>query len=162
MIEKEAVGKLTLNQLHFLDRCAAFEHKCAQLYYYFESLFEGDAELAALWKKTAREEENHAKQFELAVRLQGTGMTEVRTDVSRGMDKLLELEKIVEKIMTVKHSGVEALALAIKLEEQMAKVHMSSIVVFGDRDLKNLFDAMMQSDVQHVSMLEDFLQARTV
>ena len=157
MIDKTAV-KLPMAHLRFLEGCESFEAKTAELYHHFERLYAYDAGLARLWRKTALEEENHAQQFDLAIRLQGVGMERVRTDVSQAVTNLHRLEEFMEKIMASKPSPREALALAIRLEEQLSVLHMSSIVVFTDLKLKKLFEAMMDHDKDHVSVLRDALQ----
>lgn len=85
-------------------------------------------------------------------------MERVKADVSQALASLHKLEEFMEKVMASKPSHKEALTLAIRLEEQLALLHMSSIVVFEDPELKKLFDAMMDHDNGHVSAMMDALQ----
>lgn len=157
MSRKEVNAALPMEHLRFLDRCAAFELSCAELYVYFDRLFLDDPEFSALWRKTAREEENHAQQFDLAVRLKGVGMLSVKADLSTAFDRLQKLEEYVETLMESTPSKEQALDVAIRLEEQLAEMHMSSIVDFQDHELKRFFTAMLENDRGHVHMLRDFL-----
>ena len=155
---KKVDVKLPSNQMLFLDLCAGLELKMAELYHYFEDLFAEDALFSLLWKKTAREEENHAQQFQLGVRLKGIGMQDITTDVSQAVTFLQKVETFLEKSIASRPTQKEALILAIKLEEQLATFHMSSIVRFEDPRMKEMFEAMMDSDKGHISTLRDFLR----
>jgi len=147
--------RLPMEHLRFLECCKRFELKSAELYHHFERLFAGEEWFSELWKKTAHEEENHAQQFDLALRLKGVGMGRVKTDVSKAMVGLQELEAFVERALASKSTSERALRLAIRLEEQLVDVHMSSIIAFEDPKLKELFAAMMGYDRDHVSALHD-------
>lgn len=151
-----ANSKLALDELAFLDRCAALELKVASLYHHFEELFTDNLPLSLLWRKTAREEENHSLQFGLGGRLKGTGMKKLKGEVAQASEYLQKAEKFIEKCLSANPSEEDALSLAIKLEEHLADLHMSSIVVFEDAELKKMFDAMMKSDRGHITMLLDY------
>jgi|GEM_PF-1560514 len=155
--EKEVAAKLSLDQIGFLDLCAGLELKVAELYHYFEELFAEDLPFSLLWKKTAHEEENHAEQFNLGIRLKGIGMKGINADVSKTMLYLHKVEAFLEQSIASRPSQEEALTLSIKLEEQLATLHMSSIVIFEDSQMQVMFEAMMKSDRGHISMLRDFL-----
>jgi len=157
MSEKKVAVKLPLDQMGFLSQCAGLELKVADLYHYFEELFAEDVLFSLLWHKTASEEENHAQQFNLGVRLKGIGMESINTNISQAIVYLQNAERYLEKSIGSHPSKEEALTLAIKLEEQLAAFHMSSIVIFEDPELEKMFDAMMKSDEGHISMLRDYL-----
>ena len=156
MSEKKAAVKLPLDQMGFLSLCAGLELKLAEVYHYFEELFAEDIPFSLLWNKTAREEENHAQQFNLGVRLKGVGMKCLNGDVSQAIVFLRKAETYLENTIGSHPSKEEALTIAIKLEEQLTALHMSRIVVFEDPELQNMFDAMMKSDEGHVSTLIDY------
>lgn len=157
MLQKELAAKLTMDQLHFLDKCKRFELKCADLYYHFARIFADNKELAKLWSKTALEEESHAQQFAMAARMQGVGMSGVNTDVTQAVSTLQKLEEKIGQLMSSPLSEAEALTLAIRLEEQIAVLHMSTIVTFSDSELEKLFKAMMDHDQEHVEALREQL-----
>lgn len=154
--ENTPILKLPMDQLQFLQQCAEFESKVAGLYHHYSNLFADDESLSMLFRKTADEEENHAQQFHLAVRLQGTGMAAVKTDVTRASANLRKLEEIVERLTGSRPFPEEALDMAIRLEEQVALLHMSNVVHFQDAGLKHLFEAMMAHDNGHITMLKDY------
>lgn len=148
--------KLPMDQLQFLQQCAEFESKVATLYHHYSDLFSDDESLSMLFKKTAVEEENHAQQFHLAIRLQGTGMEAVKTDVTKASASLKKLAEIVELLTGSTPFPEDALDIAIRLEEQVALLHMANVVHFQDAGLKQLFEAMMAHDNGHVTMLKDY------
>ena len=153
MGNNELLTKLSLDDLGILDQCGRIEAKCAELYRHFEKLYAGNEELSALWRKTANEEDNHALQFRLAANIKGTGMEGVRASQPDFTKKLKHIESFIEKVIQSQPTSVEALRIAIHLEENMQEFHMSSMVDFADPDMSNLFVAMMNNDKGHVDML---------
>ena len=106
-----------------------------------------------MWGKTAAEEDNHAEQFKLAIRLKAIGVQQIAVEAAQVLALLQNLEAAFEKVVLARPSASEALKLAIQIEEKVADFHMSTIVVFHSVDIKNLFTAMMQNDRDHVNML---------
>lgn len=155
MSVKEKLVKLPLNQIRFLDICAELELKFAKLYYHFAEIHAENTELALLWRKTAREEEDHARQFHLASRLKGLGMQSLTADMNQAVIHMQETAEIIVQLLASSPSPEAALLLAVEFEERMDKYHMSSVVLFSDPQLKKLFEAMMKNDQEHVSMLQD-------
>lgn len=109
--------------------------------------------MARLWKKTAREEANHAAQFSLALE----AMTEV---IARPLVAPPEVETIQKAIESLTEeyrrrppSVEEALATAIDLEASMNDLHADRILVFTDPRCRLLFEAMMAADAGHVAAL---------
>lgn len=109
--------------------------------------------MARLWKKTAREESNHAAQFALALE----AMTEV---IARPMIAPAEVETIHKAIESITDqyrvtppSVKEALATAIELETSMGALHADRVLVFTDPRCRLLFEAMMAADAGHVDSL---------
>jgi rubrerythrin len=160
MTEKNTAAKLNPGDLLFLDKCAALEGKIAEVYHHLEAVFADDLPLSRLWHKTATEEENHAQQFHLGVRLKGAGMKNVNMGLDQGIEYIRKVTDYLDKLLHIQPVAEEALTWAIKLEEQLAALHMSSIVNFEDPEVKKLFEAMMKSDQEHMSRLEAFLAAR--
>lgn len=145
--------KLDLDSLSLLELCASIEMKCAELYRFFAVYCADVPGLAALWTKTANEEDNHAEQFRLAVRLRGRGIENIKADLSK-------IEVIIEKLNTFlprfKESNPtpkQALTFAIQLEEKLVECHMCTLVDFADNDIAKLFQAMAKNDVEHLEML---------
>ena len=155
MSVKEKLVKLPLTQVRFLDLCAELELKFANMYYHFAELHAEDTELALLWRKAAREEEEHARQFHMASRLKGVGMQSLTADMDQAV--IQETAEIIAQCLASSPSPETALQLAIEFEERMDMYHMSSAVLFHDLQLKKLFESMMENDREHVSMLQNAL-----
>lgn len=96
-----------------------------------------------LWRKTAREEEDHARQFHLASRLESLGMQSLTADMNQAVIHMQETAEIIVQLLASSPSPEAALLLAVEFEERMDKYHMSSVVLFYDPQLKKLFESMM-------------------
>ena len=145
-----------VNIKDLLRTSALIEGKVAELYRFFGALFKEDAQFASLWEKTAGEEDNHKYQFQLAAR---TETDDLRATIDKNLaDQVLaKLTTLLQSLQKRPSNAVQALRLAIQLEEQIIQFHMDKMVVFQDRSLENLYRAMMASDRNHVEMLRDCL-----
>lgn len=158
MSEKDSAVKLPMEDLRFLESCRRIENKCAEMYWHFRRIFAGVEEFAELWKKTALEEENHARQFDLALRTKGAGMRAVKTDVSKAMANLKKVDAFLDQVLASQPTSMQALQMAIRLEELLAALHISSMVAFEDPGLKRFFESLMKFDNGHLSDLEEALR----
>lgn len=139
-----------------LECCRDIESNCAKLYGKFAELFREDRELSSLWRKTAAEEENHARQFMLAINLRNLQMiSEVKTDVAEVEKMLRETELILDGVGAFRPSAVDAILSAIELEEKLAKFHMDTMATFTDESFRKLYSAMMKDDLDHVKSLQE-------
>jgi rubrerythrin len=154
----EEIVKLKLGDLGILGLCAEIEGKCAELYRRFAVIHADRHELASLWLKTANEEENHAEHFKLAIRLRGTGMGGVKTNLSSVTTILEKIGNCLTKIQTARPSPTETLTFAIQLEENLSEYHMDSIVDYADVEMAKPFTAMAKCDRGHVEMLKAALE----
>jgi rubrerythrin len=109
--------------------------------------------MVRLWRKTAREEMNHAAQFTLALE----AMSEViATTVGNpsALDHLRRaIENLIEEFRLHRPTLREALEAAIALETSMSRLHTDQIVVFMDPRCRRLFEAMMAADAGHIACL---------
>ncbi|MDR3581622.1 MAG: rubrerythrin [Oryzomonas sp.] len=146
--------KLPVSDLNVLRICAEIEEECAGIYWYFSGLFGHDERIAALWHKTAREEENHSSQFKLAQRLQGSGMSAVNTDADKASHILGRIKSINVSVKNSPLSLHDALKLAIDIEERLSEFHASELVEFSDEKICELFASMKECDREHTEMLK--------
>ena len=156
--QKKDIIKLDFESLGLLELCTNIEIKIAELYRFFAELFIENTKISALWNKTANEEDNHAEQFRLAVRLKGMGMANVKTDHSKIKFIAKNLDAILLKFKESNPKPAEALMFAIQIERKLADCHMSILVDFDDSDLEKLFKAMANNDIGHVDMLQKALK----
>jgi rubrerythrin len=146
--------KLSLNAVNTLSICAEIEEECANIYWYFSGLFKHDKHAQSMWHKIAREEENHAAQFKLAMHLKGAGMISVTLDEDKAKSLLVKVRLIHDRVRNSPPSMSDALQIAIKAEEALSKNHVCDLVVFSDKQLLALFTTMKNSDQEHVEFLQ--------
>ncbi len=141
--------------LRILEICREIEECIAALYHYYADIFKDAPDISQLWEKTAREEENHANQFTLAITLYRQRVVQaVKTDLHTAETILNKLKSIYETVKQSRPTIADALRSAIKLEEKLEEYHMSSLAHFQDESYKKLFDAMMKNDQGHIVALE--------
>lgn len=153
-VGKAGEEKIGVTENRVLDTCCMMEETCAALYRCFGELYAAHSAVSVLWATMAREEENHAQQFRLAYRLQGSGIASLKTDVVRASSLLAKMEDVYRKVQEIKPSMYDAFKFAIKLEYALAEYHMDSIATFSDKNLEALFVAMRKGDEEHIRRLE--------
>src|SRR6185369_4972947 len=67
--EEDVMNETGVDIVRILEICRDVEVYVSELYYFFEESFRDTPDMGRLWKKTAMEEEDHAKQFVLAINL---------------------------------------------------------------------------------------------
>ena len=131
------------NILHFLDLCASIE-----------DLFAENRDAARLWKKTAREEENHRVQAEVAVRIcdgterLGEGVLERSHRLHRNLHAMVNGVKVNPPSLEV------ALRKAIEIEERVADLHVECAIHFRDGATQRFFQMMRDLDRDHITALK--------
>jgi hypothetical protein len=155
VIMTENTAGMSVEVLKILEICRDIEVTCSELYHYFEEIFSSTPNISLLWKKTALEEENHASQFVLAIKLRRQGLVEsVSIDAGTAEAILIRLRRVNGEVRVIKPSIADALRLAIELEEDLAEYHLSTIALFQEESHKMLFEAMMKNDHDHVADLK--------
>lgn len=153
------MAKTNTEVVKVLEICRDIELASAELYRYFSEIFSDHEAMAALWHKTAMEEDSHAMQFIMAIKMRKEAMIDtLAIDVSRAENTL----KIVKSLNTVvrknKPSMLDALQAAIKMEKGLVGFHMATVAHFVHESHKKLFSAMMKADNEHIEALENFYQ----
>lgn len=152
-----------LDVVSLLEICHNIEVSCAEIYRRYADCFPDDEVLRQLWLKTSREEENHAKQFVLAINLRREGaIAAVNIEMIRAAQVLEMVKGISESIPVSPPAAIDALCTAIKLEEKLSGFHVDAIASFRDESIKKLFHAMMLADNQHLKALETMYQERLI
>jgi hypothetical protein len=135
------------------------EREMGGLYRDLAAAHAGDRRLAQLWMKTAREEDNHAHQFELALRYDDQlGALLVGADAVAALVELIRERR--RGFAGSPPSPVDALRAAVDLEDRFAHFHMSTVADFRSPNLRKLFEAMMAADRAHSAALREALAAR--
>jgi rubrerythrin len=139
--------------LRVLAACGAIERAMAGLYDTLAEVHAHEPAIARLWRKTAREEDNHAAQFSLLL----DGMREAVLTAAldaRALDQLRQaVENTVEEFRLRAPSVREALVAAIDFEETMDRLHAHQSLTFVDQRCRRMFEAMMAADRGHVARL---------
>lgn len=141
----------------FLNVCISIEGLCAELYHHYSTVFEDIPAAALLWKKTAQEEENHQKQFELALRLVTETEFELSKDsLKRAYSAHNELLKLLSQTRDNKPGLLLAVSKALELEEKLASLHAHSALLFREESMQNLFKALSEADSGHVADMQRY------
>ncbi|GFE61229.1 hypothetical protein [Geobacter sp. AOG2] len=157
----ESTGKHS-GDCHIFEICAKIEAQTAELYHYYSELFHENPDAAQLWHKTAIEEENHLRQFELADRLYRKADFALAVDTDRAERVCHKLGALLSHVRQQPPDLETALVRAIEMEESLADLHVESVVRFTDGSIQKIFRAMMSFDQEHVQSLKRFLAIITL
>ncbi len=146
---------MTISEQILLEKCREIELLCKQLYDYFAELYAGDEDAVRLWCKTAMEEQNHADQFTLALKLRKGMSCMVVADSTRVDSIIKQLGAVISKVRAEPPKLVDALNSSIRLEKYLVDFHLSCVVMFEEDSFKKMFNAMMASDQEHIASLQD-------
>lgn len=148
-------GKTNPEIVGILEICRDIEHTVGQLYFYYAELYKDDIEYARLWAKTAMEEEEHEKQFIMAINLRNQWEIE---DVSIDKIKAESVLKLVKAIYKAVHMHkptlIDALSSAIELELSFADFHVSAMAKFSIESNRKFFANLISADRQHIVALQ--------
>jgi rubrerythrin len=148
---------MTYNDIQLLEQCQRIEEIAEEIYRFLAQAHKSDSQICALWEKTAREEENHASQFSMAIRMKKGLSVEIKLEKT----KLEEILKMSESILTgMKKSSPsirKALEDMIVLEDVLSECHLVNAMQFPDESNKKLFQAMMSADKDHLGSLKKAL-----
>lgn len=153
---------LSMEKSFILDQCAQIESKCAEVYRHFAAIHADAAELAALWQKTADEEEDHAQAFRMLGRMKGEGVGGVHADSTGVAAALRKLESLIELLKMSTVPPMEALKLALRMEAYLSQFHVNVVAVCDDAEMQKLLNAMMNNDLEHTEALEKTLEKFSV
>jgi rubrerythrin len=136
-----------------LTACRSLELAMAGLYDELAALHDHDPAMASLWKKTAREEMNHAAQFALLIDTMSDTISAALADPAV-LDRVRRaIESTVEEYRLRPPDVRDALVAAIDHEESMSALHADQLLVFANPQSKRMLAAMMAADRGHVAAL---------
>ena len=145
------------NDTQILEKCRRLEEIAADLYHFLARAHTSDPQISALWEKTAREEENHASQFSMAIRMKKGLSVEIKAEKMKVEETLKMAESISAGMKKDPPRIRKALENAIMLEENLSEFHLANTMCFPDESNKKLFQAMMAADKDHVGSLKKAL-----
>jgi len=139
--------------LRVIELCRAIELAMAGLYETLAELHARDGRAARLWRKTAREEHNHAAQLSLLLEAMSECIEVPTGDAAALAALALAIETTIEEIRLHPPTVREALGFAIDFEEWMDRAHAHQAVTFSEPRCHQMFLAMMAADRGHVASL---------
>ena len=154
-MEGETMARMSVDMMAVLDKCAEIELKSMELYDLYADCFEHDLDVARMWRRVAREEENHANQFRLALKMREGAIKDVTLDPTRVEYILTELQLAIDSVKRACPTLEEALHSAIKLEEDLSRMHVQYVVDFEDEMCRRFFNALMMDDKIHAGRLRE-------
>jgi len=152
---------VSMRDVALLGVCRQVEAAAARLYHLYAKLHRDDAGMSSLWLKTAREEENHARQIEMVMRRHARISAVVRADPEKAQKALTLLEETIAHSMLTTPPIRRALEEAITIENAFMQFHADYAVEFSDSSDQRLFSSMMAADRDHVGALQAALDALT-
>jgi hypothetical protein len=140
---------ITLKTLKMLDGCEEVENMIAEIYHIFADHFHENTKLSRYWRRTALEEENHARQVNLAKKTKDS-IVWVSIEAWRQVFVVQDqLRDTLERIRLSPPSLEEALLFSIVSEEQIDNLHMTNAILMREKSGNDLFVAMMNEDREH-------------
>jgi rubrerythrin len=146
-------AEVTQDVLRVLRACRAIELAMAGLYDALAEIHAHEPAIARLWRKTAREEDNHAAQFALLLDGMREAVDDATVDLAAIEGLRQAVETTVEEYRLRSPSVREALVAAIDFEEAMDRLHADQALTFVDHRCQRMFEAMMAADSGHVAKL---------
>jgi len=146
----------------YFEVCARIEGLCAELYHYYSAIYQDNEDVSLLWEKTAREEENHQKQFELAYKLREEVDFELEANLESANKICQKLKNLLDHVHKNPPDIITALTRAIEMEERLASLHMENAVRFKDKMVQRLFQALQDYDQDHIKALQHCLSVMTL
>lgn len=146
-----------MRDITLLDLCRKVELAAARLYHLYAKLHVDNAGMSALWSKTAREEENHARQIEMVMRRRAQLKVTIGADPEKAQRALTLLEETIARSMVNAPPVQRALEDAITAEHAFMQFHADYAVEFSEESDRNLFRSMMAADKDHVGALQTAL-----
>ncbi len=145
--------------LKFLNKCAQIEETAALIYHEFSGNAKCDETLALVWEKMARDEEDHAKQLKLAMRLPVRDIFKSAGANSPNPETLNELAcSILVRAKEDSYTLLNMLKDAVLLEKEFRKIHATYAIEFKDPSLLETFKRLARADEEHLKALDDYLK----
>lgn len=155
--DSSAQPDATKEVLNVLQGCHDLELVAAQIYQRFAEAHKADPEIAALWRKTAAEEDSHAQQIAFAMRVRKDLVVGTKADRIKVFEILAYARAVLIEVTAKPLSIVDALKRAIELETRFQTFHLDEVAVFADEGQRQLFRAMQAADRAHVTALQKAL-----
>jgi len=140
----------------YLNDCCKIELMASRIYQHFANQVEFPERLRNTFAQLARDEEDHARQFDLALELPERRLGEVHRvaweSVVAGLDQVrAKFQDLHNTPMTAE----EALKTALRMEKNFIKIHLDNSVYIEDQRVRDLFTGLARADEDHLATLRD-------
>lgn len=143
-----------MSDQRILQLCKEVEMLCYESYILFADHFAADPPVRELWLKTAAEELNHARQFDVALRLGKALLFQPNLSLATAEQAKEKLLAILRQCRLTPPSLKVALEGAIAMEKGLSGFHMDCAVSVADAGMRKVFEGMMKADNEHLETLE--------
>lgn len=161
--KKTVVKKLPPEMLKVLDICQQIHKHAEEFYLYLAGIHREHCEIARIWGLMAIDKCNHADTYNMANRLKGEGISEIRISPETATNILIKMKALPKGGNRNPPSVVDALRFTVKMEENLSRVHFLNVVKF----LKEQDTALMASSLKSSSsilhiMTEEYLNLTVI
>jgi len=146
-----------VKMLDFLDTCFEIERVSAEMYRFFADRFLGDRSACLMWRKTARDEENHARQIDLARKAVDSISRVSLASWHKAAATLEGTRQIAGMVRDSPPTLEDAILLALKCEKCMESIQTENARKVDEPVVNRMFEGMIKEDREHVRMLESAL-----
>ena len=145
--------------LKFLNKCAQIEETTALIYHEFANNKHCDETLVTIWKRMAKDEEDHAQQLRLASRLPTRETFQGHRVNGPDPDTLKTLaDNILIKAQKENYELLDMLKDAVVLEKEFRKIHATYALEFKNPSLLETFKRLANADAEHLTELDTYLK----
>jgi rubrerythrin len=139
----------------FLRDCRKIETAAGSIYQHLSAEISYPQEIRSLFQRLSSEEREHARQIDLALQATPAELDAVaRFSGARLNASLLLVDHVLEMLQSRQLSEIEALRLAVELENKFVNVHVHNSLDFGNPQLAKLFSDLGSYDQCHVDQLQ--------
>lgn len=153
--------KWPAEKLKTLDICQHIHKHAEDFYLYLAEVHQGHREIARMWGLFAIDKCNHSDTFKMVSRLKGEGIKEINVSSEMAANILSKVKSIPRRDNPP--SVLDALRFTIKMEENLASVHISHVVKFYREQDTSLMASSLQSSSSIIhAMTEEYLNLTVV
>lgn len=140
----------------FLRDCRKIETLVSQVYQHFAAQSDYPERIRQLFRQLASDEEEHARQFDLALQLPAGTIGSVRRiageKVTRGVDMA---QTLLQDLQYHRCDVEKALKVALRLEEEFVRIHLDNSVLMSDERISAVFTNLARGDEEHLATLRE-------
>jgi rubrerythrin len=141
----------------YLDGCQKIEQLMAEIYRKLAGVEDYSEKLRSIFAQMARDEDDHARQLELA---KGVPETAFAKDRRFDQRKLEDLRRQAHRLLRLAAgpAPIESLMLetAKDLEMEFIKIHLQNALKFRDAAMAETFRSMAREDQEHFETLDAY------